>query len=103
MVGVNSDRSVQELKGPTRPLQNELDRSEILLALKSVDFVTIFDEATPQSLIEILKPDILVKGGDWAIDQISGSKFVISQGGEVKSLSFFKGHSSTNIIAKLQS
>lgn len=100
IVGVNSDDSVKKLKGPTRPIQNESDRSQILAALKAVDHTILFAEDTPLKLIKTIKPDILVKGGDWKIDQIVGSDFVISTGGQVKSLNFVNGKSTSSIIEK---
>lgn len=102
VVAVNSDRSVKELKGPARPLQTEGDRAEILAALSAVDYTVIFDEETPLNYIEQIKPDVLVKGGDWAIDQIVGSSFVLAQGGEVKSLQFVDGRSTTNVVEKIK-
>lgn len=102
VVGINSDASVQKLKGPTRPIQNENDRAEILSALACVDYVIIFSEETPLRLIMDIKPQILVKGGDWKISEIVGSDFVISRGGEVKSLQFIDGRSTTNLIKKSQ-
>jgi D-glycero-beta-D-manno-heptose 1-phosphate adenylyltransferase len=101
VVGVNSDASVKRLKGPQRPLQNENDRSEILASLKSVDHSVIFTEDTPENLIKAIKPDILVKGGDWSIDKIVGGTFVQSYGGQVCSLSFVEGKSTTRIIEKM--
>ncbi len=100
IVGINSDESVKKLKGPTRPIQNENDRSEILASLKSVNHTVIFNEETPLEVIKIIKPDILVKGGDWKISQIVGSDFVLSYGGQVESLQFVDGKSTTSIIAK---
>ncbi len=100
VVGINSDQSVKKLKGPTRPIQTENDRAEILSALGCVDFVCIFDTETPLDLILSVKPDVLVKGGDWPIEKIVGSSFVLSYGGEVKSLQFVEGRSTTNIIEK---
>lgn len=100
IVGVNSDSSVKVLKGPTRPIQNEHDRSEILAALKAVNHTVIFSEDTPLNLIKQIKPDVLVKGGDWKIEQIVGSDFVMSYGGQVKSLNFVDGKSTTSIIEK---
>ncbi len=102
VVGVNSDHSVKRLKGPSRPIQNESDRAEILLALKSVDAVVIFTEDTPESIIKAIKPDVLVKGGDWKIEQIVGGDFVIKNGGQVKSLTFIDGKSTTKLIEKSQ-
>ena len=101
VVGINSDRSVRSLKGPERPIQNENDRAEVLASLTSCDYVVIFDEQTPQSLIESVKPDVLVKGGDWAVEQIVGAPFVLGRGGQVKSLPFHPGHSTTALIARI--
>lgn len=100
IVGINTDASVSKLKGPTRPIQNEKDRSEILAALKSVDHTILFSEETPLNLIKLIKPDVLVKGGDWKIEQIVGSDFVLSYGGSVQSLNFVHGKSTTSIIEK---
>jgi len=100
VVGVNSDASTKRLKGPTRPIQNEDDRAEILSSLASVDFVVKFTEDTPEKLIEKVKPDLLVKGGDWKPEQIVGSDFVQSYGGKVLSLQFVDGRSTTKIIEK---
>ncbi len=100
IVGVNSDKSVQKLKGPTRPIQNENDRAEILAALGAVDYVVIFGEDTPENLIKEVRPDILVKGGDWKPETIAGGPFVMSYGGKVLSLQFVDGKSTTKIIEK---
>ncbi len=100
VVGVNSDSSVKSLKGPTRPIQNQEDRAEILAALGAVDCVVIFNEETPEKLIELVKPQVLVKGGDWKPQQIVGSRFVQSYGGEVRSLQFVNGKSTTKLIEK---
>lgn len=102
VVGVNSDASVKRLKGASRPIQSEADRAEILLNLKSVDHVVIFSEDTPESIIKAIRPDVLVKGGDWKIDQIVGAEFVIANGGQVKSLTFIDGKSTTKLIEKSQ-
>lgn len=99
-VGVNSDASVRRLKGDERPIQSEVHRAEILVALKTVDYTVLFTEDTPLSLIQKIKPDVLVKGGDWSIEQIVGAKEVLAFGGEVKSLQFVQGQSTTNIIEK---
>ncbi len=99
-VGINTDDSVKKLKGPTRPIQNENDRAEILAALAAVDFVALFGEETPENLIHMVRPDILVKGGDWPIEKIVGAKYVMSYGGSVQSLKFIEGRSTTNIISK---
>ena len=102
VIGVNADASVKRLKGPTRPIQNENDRAEILAALARVDFTVIFTEDTPENLIHKVKPDILVKGGDWKIETIVGAPFVMSYGGKVMSLQFVDGKSTTKIIEKSQ-
>ncbi len=102
LVGVNSDASVKRLKGSERPINNEHDRAFVLSQLKSVDFTEIFTEDTPLNLILKVKPHVLVKGGDWKIDQIVGAKEVIANGGEVFSLNFVDGYSTTSIIKKIQ-
>lgn len=103
IIGLNSDASVKRLKGETRPVNSEQDRKFILENLKCVDFVEIFEEDTPFNLIQKVMPDVLVKGGDWKPDQIVGSDIVMANGGEVKSLNFVNGFSTTNIIEKIQS
>lgn len=103
VVGLNSDSSVKKLKGPTRPVQIEADRAEILAALSAVDYVVIFDEETPEKLIHAVRPHVLVKGGDWKPETIVGAPFVMSYGGEVKSLQFVQGKSTTSLIAKSKS
>ena len=102
VVGVNSDASVKRLKGPERPLQSEEDRAQILAALRCVDATVLFGEDTPIELIKVLRPDLLVKGGDWAIEQIVGHEFVMSYGGAVKSLKFIDGRSTTNLVEKMK-
>lgn len=102
VVGINSDASVKRLKGPTRPIQIENDRAEILAALACVDFTVIFVEDTPENLIQKVRPDILVKGGDWKISDIVGAPFVQSYGGQVMSLQFINGKSTTKLIEKSQ-
>lgn len=101
VVGVNSDASVKRLKGPERPINAEKDRAYVLAQLKAVDFTEIFTEDTPLNLILKVKPKILVKGGDWKIDQIVGAKEVIADGGDVFSLNFVDGYSTTSIINKI--
>lgn len=101
VVGCNSDASVRRLKGPERPIQNEADRAEVLASLAAVDYVVLFDEDTPEALIEKLAPDVLVKGGDWAPEKIVGSKFVLANGGEVRALPFHPGHSTTALIERI--
>lgn len=102
VVGLNSDASVKRLKGPERPLNNETDRRYVLSQLKAVDFVEIFEEDTPLNLILKVNPKILVKGGDWKVDQIVGAKEVIANGGDVFSLNFVDGYSTTALINKIQ-
>lgn len=101
IIGVNSDSSVRKLKGENRPLQNENDRAEILAALECVDFVFIFSEDTPKNWIEKIRPEILVKGGDWAVKDIVGGTFVESYGGQVKSLPFIPGRSTSKIVERI--
>lgn len=101
VIGLNSDASVKRLKGPERPINQETDRQYVLSQLKSVDFVEIFTEDTPLSLILKVQPKVLVKGGDWKIDQIVGAKEVIANGGDVFSLNFVDGYSTTSIINKI--
>ena len=102
VIGLNSDSSVKRIKGEDRPVNSEIDRSFMLKNLKSVDEVFVFNEDTPYDLIKALQPDVLVKGGDWRPDQIVGSDIVLARGGEVKSLSFIVGHSTSSIISKVQ-
>lgn len=102
VIGLNSDASVKRLKGPERPINNEVDRQFVLGNLKAIDFVEIFEEDTPLSLILKIKPQVLVKGGDWKIEQIVGAPEVIANGGEVYSLNFVDGYSTTSLISKIQ-
>lgn len=102
VVGLNSDASVKRLKGPSRPVNSEQDRAYVLAALQSVDAVVVFDEDTPQELIETLVPDVLVKGSDYTIDQIVGARFVLDHGGQVRTFDLVPGRSSTRIIEKMQ-
>ena len=101
IVGLNSDRSVKMLKGKDRPINSFEDRATLLSALKSVDLVIMFEEQTPENLIKEIVPDILVKGGDYKIEEIVGYKTVIDNGGRVETLSFYDGYSSTNYIDKI--
>lgn len=102
IVAINSDRTVHELKGDGRPLINEAERAEILAALRVVDYLTIFDEVSPRSLIAELLPDILVKGGDYALDEIHGREEVEAAGGRVVSLPFIEGASTSAIIERMK-
>jgi rfaE bifunctional protein nucleotidyltransferase chain/domain len=101
ILGLNSDNSVKRLKGENRPVKSQDCRADILAFMKDIDMVVIFEEDTPESLIQKIIPDVLVKGGDWKIEDIIGSEIVIKNGGEVKSLSFLEGHSSTSLIDKM--
>ncbi len=98
VVGLNTDRSVQTIKGPLRPILPEEERAEVLSGLGCVDYVTLFDEPTPLQLITFLKPDVLVKGGDWTKETVVGREVVEESGGEVIILPFIEGSSSSNII-----
>ena len=102
VVAINSDRSVRELKGPDRPVINEGERAEILAALRQVDYVTIFDEVTPRSLIAKLLPDVLVKGGDYQLHEIHGREEVEAAGGRVISLPYVQGSSTTAVIERMR-
>ncbi len=102
ILGLNSDRSVKRLKGNERPINNERERATVLSALCSVSYIVIFEEDTPYMLINHIKPDILVKGGDWKPEEIVGSDIVKSYNGKVKSLSFIAGKSTTEIINKMK-
>jgi D-beta-D-heptose 7-phosphate kinase/D-beta-D-heptose 1-phosphate adenosyltransferase len=101
VVAVNSDRSVQELKGPKRPILTELERCQVLAGLESVSYVTVFDELTPLALIRSILPDVLVKGGDWGLDDIVGRKEVESSGGSVAALPYENGQSTSGIIERI--
>ncbi len=102
LVGVNSDCSVREMKGPGRPILPEQERAEILSALECVDAVVIFNEPTPREIITALLPDVLVKGGDWPSDQIVGREEVEAAGGEVVSIPVVLGYSTTGILEKIR-
>ncbi|MBD3349577.1 MAG: D-glycero-beta-D-manno-heptose 1-phosphate adenylyltransferase [Candidatus Eisenbacteria bacterium] len=101
VVGVNSDRSVRELKGAGRPIVPEDDRAHLLAALESVDYVCIFDEPTPYELIDALRPDVLVKGAGYTRDTIVGADIVESSGGEVVAVEELPGRSTRSIIARV--
>lgn len=101
LVGVNSDASVSRLKGPTRPLNHEKNRAQILAALSMVDGVMIFEEDTPLQLIQKIQPDVLVKGGDYQPDEIVGAKEVTAAGGQIAIIPFIENISTTHIIKKV--
>jgi len=102
VVGVNSDASVRRLKGSDRPLVPADERAELLEALESVDRVVVFDEDTPERLISQVAPDVLVKGGDWALDQIVGRAFVEARGGRVERITMREGSSTTRFIERIR-
>lgn len=102
IIGMNSDASVKRLKGATRPIQDEASRALILAALAWVDYVIIFEEDTPLDLITGILPDVLVKGGDYTIDQIVGAKEVLANGGKVEIVPIVAGFSTTQTIDKMQ-
>jgi D-beta-D-heptose 7-phosphate kinase/D-beta-D-heptose 1-phosphate adenosyltransferase len=103
IVGLNSDSSVTKLKGSNRPLNNELSRAQILASLTMVDIVIIFEEDTPESLIKIIKPDVLVKGGDYKVEDIAGAKDVLEAGGKIILNPIEPGFSTSDLIKKIQS
>jgi len=102
IIGLNSDASTRRLKGPTRPVNDEYSRSIMLAAIFFIDAVVLFEEDTPIIPITTLLPDILVKGGDYSIDQIVGAPEVMANGGEVKAIEFVEGYSSSKIIDKIK-
>jgi rfaE bifunctional protein nucleotidyltransferase chain/domain len=102
IIGLNSDNSVSRLKGPSRPINTQYNRSGVLAALYFVDAIIVFEEDTPLNLISNINPDVLVKGGDYAVENIVGGREVLVNGGRVESVDFLDGFSSTNIIEKIQ-
>ena len=102
VVAINSDRSVRELKGPDRPVFDENERAEILAALRDVDYVVVFDDVSPRSLIKTLLPDVLVKGGDYQLDEIHGREEVEAAGGKVISLPFVSGSSTSSLLQRMR-
>lgn len=102
LVAINSDRRVRELKGPDRPVFDQAERAEILAALRYVDYVVVFDDISPRTLIAKLLPDVLVKGGDYQLDEIHGREEVEAAGGKVISLPFVQGASTTTLIERMK-
>jgi rfaE bifunctional protein nucleotidyltransferase chain/domain len=102
IVGVNSDRSVKTIKGPTRPILSENDRVELIAAMEMVDYVVLFDEPDPYHLIAAIRPNVLAKGGDWGTDRIIGSDIVKRDGGQVALIPYLMGFSTTEIIERIQ-
>jgi len=103
VVGVNSDRSVQRLKGKTRPIQSQADRCRILAALRCVDYVTVFDTDTPMELIQKLRPDIIVKGDDWSLGEVVGAEFVKGYGGMVQLVPLVHSVKTSALIGRILS
>lgn len=101
IVGINSDESVRQIKGPLRPINCEDDRAFLISQLKCVDAVAIFNETTPQNLISALLPDVLIKGGDWKLEEIIGKKEVEASGGKVCTIDFVPEKSTTSVIEKI--
>ena len=101
VLGLNSDESVRRLKGPTRPINSELDRAEVVGALKSVDYVVLFGEQTAENLIAKVRPAVYVKGGDYTLDTLPEAKIVQSYGGSVHFVKMVEGRSTTNVIKKI--
>ncbi len=102
VLGLNTDASISRIKGPDRPLQDEMSRARIMASLLFVDAVVLFDQNTPLALIEAVQPDILVKGDDYTIESIVGHEIVLARGGEVKTVPLVKGYSTTNIVKKIE-
>ena len=103
IVGMNSDKSVKNIKGAKRPIVDQENRAIIVASLKPVDFVVLFDEDTPAKLVDAIIPDVLVKGADWTLDKIEGRETVIKNGGEVKNIKFVNEQSTSKIIQKILS
>ena len=101
IVGLNSDCSVQTLKGPTRPINSEEDRAEVIAGLAAVDFIVLFNEQTAETIVAVIQPDIYVKGGDYRIDQLPEAAIVNQYGGKIIIIPEVPGRSSTNIIQKI--
>jgi D-beta-D-heptose 7-phosphate kinase/D-beta-D-heptose 1-phosphate adenosyltransferase len=102
IVAVNSDRSVTKVKGPERPVLSEADRAELIAALEMVDYVVLFDEPDPYNVVKELRPNVLVKGGDWAKDKIIGAELVEEDGGKVVVVPYLEGHSTSQMIERIR-
>ncbi|QHL88215.1 D-glycero-beta-D-manno-heptose 1-phosphate adenylyltransferase [Nibribacter ruber] len=101
ILGLNTDQSVSRLKGPSRPLQDEMSRQRVMASFWFVDAVVLFDEETPYELIKAVQPDVLVKGDDYSIDTIVGHDLVLERGGEVKTIPLVKGYSTSQVVARI--
>lgn len=102
IVAINSDTSVRALKGPGRPVMSHQDRAELVAALAAVDYVLVFEDLDPEKVIRALEPDVLVKGGDWAVDQVVGRQIVEGRGGEVCTLPYVEGASSSQLLRRIR-
>ena len=102
VVALNSDKSVKSIKGESRPINNENDRAEVLSALKSVDYVVLFDEDSPINLLLQIKPDVHIKGADYSVETLPEAKGIIAAGGRIEFISFVEGKSTTSIIDKMK-
>jgi D-glycero-beta-D-manno-heptose 1-phosphate adenylyltransferase len=103
VVAINSDPSVKLIKGPTRPILAETDRLELIASMEMVNYVMLFDAPDPYNIISILRPDVLVKGGDWSAEEVVGADLVKKNGGKVVGVPYLAGFSTTEIIAKIRS
>ena len=103
VVAVNSDASVKAIKGPARPILSDIDRVELIASMEMVDYVLLFDEPDPYKIISLLRPDVLVKGGDWPAEEVVGRDLVQKNGGRVVLVPYLQGCSTTEIIAKIRS
>lgn len=102
IVALNSDISVKKIKGPDRPVNNENDRAEILCALSCVDYVVLFDEASPENLLVEIKPDVHTKGADYTVETLPEAKAIMANGGRIEFISFVEGKSTTAVIEKMR-
>lgn len=102
IVAVNSDRSVKAIKGPSRPVNSEIDRLELIAAMEMVNYVILFDEPDPSKLIAAIKPNVLAKGADWGTDEVVGADIVKREGGRVILVSYLKGYSTSELIERIQ-
>ena len=102
VLGLNTDSSVIRIKGPSRPINSQLDRAEVVGALKSVDYVVFFDEPTAEELVRQVRPDVYVKGGDYTIETLPEGQIVLGYGGKVELVQLVEGRSTTNVIAKIK-
>jgi len=103
IVGLNSDISIKKIKGKHRPIQSEISRAAILSSIKGIDMVVLFDEETPLKVIKAIRPDIIIKGGDYTVEEMIGREFVMEYGGKCEIIPFTKGYSTSDIIIKIKS